>query len=177
MKTDTESSIERSADSLRALRRIIRALDVHSRKLYRECNITSPQMLCLHSLAEKKQYTLSLLANELHLSMSTVNGIIDRLELRGLVKRTRSRKDQRKVKIGITDTGLKMLNTVPELMRNRYAQAFSKLSVEEQLTLAALLDRLAGHLDPEKPEKGRKNKTIHPTHELINHPGTDYQLH
>ncbi|MCG8376717.1 MAG: MarR family transcriptional regulator, partial [Chlorobiales bacterium] len=68
MKTDTGSSIERSADSLRALRRIIRALDVHSRKLYRECNITSPQMLCLHSLAEKKQYTLSLLANELHLS-------------------------------------------------------------------------------------------------------------
>ncbi|MBF0586613.1 MarR family transcriptional regulator [Prosthecochloris sp. N3] len=177
MNPDPGHAIDHSSVSLRALRRIIRALDVHSRKLYRECNITSPQILCLHSLAAEEHHTLSSLARELHLGLSTVNGIIDRLELRGLVKRTRSTTDQRKVMIGITDAGQDLLQTVPELMRDLYAQAFSRLPSEEQITLASLLDRLAGHLDPDNPDKGRKPETIESTHDVITNTGTDYQFH
>ncbi|HED31224.1 MAG TPA: MarR family transcriptional regulator [Prosthecochloris aestuarii] len=168
---------EFSSASLHSLRRIIRALDVHSRKLYRECNITSPQIHCLHNLTQKGTQTLSSLARELHLSLSTVNGIIDRLESRGMVLRTRSTEDQRKVMIAITDEGRALLLTVPELMKDLYTQAFGKLEKEDQKTLAHLLGRLANHFDPHNEPQGHNTEIIQPTHDVISSPGTDYQLH
>lgn len=149
-----------------ALRRITRALDVHSRKLHREWKITSPQLLCLHTLQKESVHTLSLLASELHLSVSTVNGILDRLEARGLVSRSRSLEDQRKVLLGITPAGQALIDSVPELMRDSYRRAFSRMPADEQMLLSELLVKLARHFDPE----------ITPAyHDLITGPATDYQ--
>lgn len=132
-----------------ALRRITRALDVHSRKLYREWKITSPQFLCLQGLGKESVRTLSLLAAELHLGVSTVNGILDRLEARGLVSRSRSLEDQRKVLLSVTPEGQALVDSVPELMRDSYARAFGSMSPEEQEQLSRLLGTLADRLDPE----------------------------
>ncbi|TCD48706.1 MarR family transcriptional regulator [Chlorobium sp. N1] len=132
-----------------ALRRITRALDVHSRRLYREWKITSPQFLCLQALEKESVRTLSQLAAELHLGASTVNGILDRLEARGLVSRSRSQEDQRKVLLSVTPEGQALVDSVPELMRDSYARALGRMSLDEQEQLSRLLGRLADHLDPE----------------------------
>ncbi|MBC8524357.1 MAG: winged helix-turn-helix transcriptional regulator [Chlorobium phaeobacteroides] len=166
-----------SSRSLRALRRIIRALDVHSRRLYRECNTTSPQISCLNTLAKKGNQTLSALSQDMHLSVSTVNGIIDRLELRGMVSRTRSIQDQRKVVLSITQAGTDMLNTIPELMQDIYAQAFTRLSPENQDALSQLLEQLADHFTPTEKEQGHNTEIITSNHDFISNAGTDYQLH
>lgn len=137
-----------SARSYKAWRRIMRSLDVHSRKLYQTWNITSPQIHCLHTLSANNQHTLSSLAENLHLSSSTTNGIIDRLELKGLVRRERVEKDQRKVNLVITDMGCDILKSVPELMRDIYTEAVNRFSREEQHILSELLLKLADNLDP-----------------------------
>ena len=87
-----------------ALRKIIRAVDVHSRKLNRNFNITAPQMICLYCLGKNGKMTQSRLSRTINIGISTVNGIIDRLEKKGLVLRQRDTKDRRKVFISITDS-------------------------------------------------------------------------
>ena len=65
---------------LQALRRIIRAVDLHSRKLLAQHRITGPQLVCLLAVEENQPVTGSAIARHVHLSPSTVIGILDRLE-------------------------------------------------------------------------------------------------
>jgi len=160
MEQEGFSDVGVGVRGFQALRRIVRALDVHSRKLYRECNITSPQLLCLHSLEKQRDQTLSRMAVELNLSVSTMNGIVDRLEARGLVLRSRSEKDHRKVHLSITAEGTLLLSSVPELMRDSYSRAFGSLSVGEQELLTGLLVKLADRFDPVQRSTGGSPEII-----------------
>ncbi|MCG8335576.1 MAG: MarR family transcriptional regulator, partial [Proteobacteria bacterium] len=65
---------------LTSIRKIIRAVDIHSRKLNNEYNTTAPQMICLYSLQKGGRITQSELAKQVSMGMSTINGVIDRLE-------------------------------------------------------------------------------------------------
>lgn len=127
---------------LLALRRIIRAVDIHSRRLNDEFKITSPQMICICSLSKKPSMTLSELATDVNLSISTVNGIVDRLENKGLLTRTRSTQDRRKVVIKLTDEGNEILKRAPSLLQERFSQSLKELSALEQATLTIALERI-----------------------------------
>ena len=80
-----------------ALRRVIRATDLHSKRLAKTTGLTSPQILLLQTIRQKGQVTIGELANEISLSQATVTTILDRLEKRKLVFRERSKEDKRKV--------------------------------------------------------------------------------
>lgn len=137
---------------LRALRRIIRAVDIHSRELNQNYQITAPQMLCLYSLVRRGPMMLSALAKHVHLSVSTINGIVDRLEAKGRVQRHRDDKDRRKVYIEVTATGRAVAQTAPSLLQERFSRALRALQELEQATIALSLERVvelmeAEHLD------------------------------
>jgi DNA-binding MarR family transcriptional regulator len=137
---------------LRALRRIIRAVDIHSRKLNTEFKVTAPQMICLYSLARQGEMTLSGLAKEVNLCVSTVNGIVDRLECKGLVSRRRDIEDKRRVFVSITDTGRGLTRQAPSLIQDTFSKALRQLPELEQAAIALSLERVvelmeAGHLD------------------------------
>jgi len=117
-------------------------------------------MLCLHSLEKNCNQTLSRMAEELNLSVSTMNGIVDRLESRGLVLRSRSDLDHRKVHLSITAEGTMLLTSVPELMRDSYARAFGSLSEGEQELLTVLLVKLADRFDPVQKSVGGSPEII-----------------
>lgn len=177
MQQVTHSGQSINIASFNALRRITRALDVHSRMLYRKWNITSPQMLALHKLASGNPFTLSSLAECLNLSMSTMNGIVDRLESRALVRRTRSTLDQRKVNLDITDAGRDLLDSVPELMRNLYSQAFNRFSPHEQELLGELLVKLADTIASAAPDPAANQKIMPAYDDLINPTEKDFTFH
>ena len=137
---------------LRALRRIIRAVDIHSRKLNSEFHLTAPQMICLYCLARQDGITLSRLAEEVSLGASTVTGIVDRLEAKGLVHRERSVQDRRKTLLSITAEGRKVIDASPALLQDRFARRLRDLPELEQATIALSLERVvemmeAQHLD------------------------------
>jgi len=127
---------------LLALRRIIRAVDIHSRRLNDEFKITSPQMICICSLSKKPSMTLSELASDVNLSISTVNGIVDRLENKGLISRTRSTQDRRKVVLKLTEQGSEILKRAPSLLQERFSQSLKGISALEQATLSIALERI-----------------------------------
>ena len=89
-----------------SLRRIIRAVDLHSRKLMEHSGLTGPQLAALQKIDRHQgPVSASNLARAIHLSQGTVTGILSRLEARGLIIRERSDLDRRTAVIRITPTG------------------------------------------------------------------------
>ena len=137
---------------LRALRRIIRAVDIHSRKLYQDYSVTAPQMICLYSLTRTDMITQSHLAKEVNLGISTINGIIDRLEHKGLVRRQRDTEDRRRVFVSITDPGKELTKSAPSLLQEKFAQALRNLPELEQAAIALSLERVVQLMEAEHLE-------------------------
>jgi len=131
----------------RSLRRIMRSVDVYSHRLSAEYNTTSPQLLCLQTLADDGPLTNSAMAKLVHLSPSTVVGIFDRLENRGLIMRERSVQDRRIVLVHITEAGRELVATVPSLLQNRLADGLGALPENELLTIAQSLERIVDLLE------------------------------
>lgn len=127
---------------LQALRRIMRAVDIHSRKLNLDYNITGPQLIALLSIAEKGPLTLAAIAKDIHLSPSTLVGIVDRLEEKGYVRRERSAKDRRQINISVTEEGGQFVNQAPSPLQETLAEALNELTIVEQSTIAGSLQRI-----------------------------------
>ena len=137
---------------LRAIRKIIRAVDMHSRHLHKDFKITTPQLICLHSLNDNGSITLSQLAKDVSLGMSTTAGIVDRLVTRELASRQQSLVDRRKVVLTITEAGKQLIESTPELLQQQFMDAFSELAEPEQATITLSLEQVvslmgAGDLD------------------------------
>ena len=137
---------------LKALRRIIRAVDIHSRKLNNDFHITAPQMICLYSLVKDGEITQSELSKQVCMGISTINGVIDRLEKKGLVLRQRDTQDRRKVFITVTESGKKITKSAPSLLQERFSEALRNLPELEQAAIALSLERVVELMEAEHLE-------------------------
>ncbi|HDS15783.1 MAG TPA: MarR family transcriptional regulator [Proteobacteria bacterium] len=132
----------REEEILRYLRRIIRAIDQHSRKLRRIFNLTIPQIVTLHQLRDGGNCTAGELARKVYLSQATMTGIIDRLENRGLVCRARSFADRRRVSVQLTEEGLEVVEMMPKPLQDQFRSRLAALPPEEQTVIAETLSRV-----------------------------------
>jgi DNA-binding MarR family transcriptional regulator len=132
-----------------ALRSIMQSMDSHSRKLNKLFDITVPQIICLYEIFEKGAMTISVLSKSIHLTPSTLVGIIDRLEEKKLVTRMRDVVDRRAIFIDITDKGRDFVKNVPQLMHNQLYGSLSSLLESEQIIIANSLELLV-HILEEK---------------------------
>ena len=127
---------------LRALRRIIRGVDLYSKHLDATDRITAPQLVCLLFLANNGPVTATAISREVQLSASTVVGIIDRLEEKGLIARERSREDRRLVRVSVTAAGAELARRAPSPLQQTLANALNELPELEQATIALSLERV-----------------------------------
>ncbi len=132
-----------------ALRRVIRAVDLHSRTLVESHGLTGPQALILKAL-QGGSLSAGELATQVSLSQGTVTDILNRLEQRGLIKRQRDTQDRRRVIVLATDAALALLKQSPPLLQEWFAQRFNNLQDWEQTQLLASLQRIAAMMDAEK---------------------------
>ena len=70
--------------------------------------ITYPQYLVLHALWEEDARTIGAIAERLALESSTVTPLVKRLEGAGLLTRQRDARDERQVRVTLTDAGRAM---------------------------------------------------------------------
>ncbi len=129
-----------------ALRKIMQQMDTHSRHLMKNYDITVAQLVCLYEIFEKGALTLSVISKNVHLSNSTLVGVIDRLEEKGLVKRTRNTEDRRAIFIDITEKGRDFLGNSPHLLHNKLDEKLKSLPEGEQIIIANSLDLLVDML-------------------------------
>lgn len=132
-----------------AIRRIMRAVDLHSRHLAEEHGLTGPQLATLQAAARLGEASTGTLARAVHLSGPTVTGILDRLAKRGLVGRTRSGQDRRSVTITLTRSGQEVLAVAPSLLQDRFRHELAKVEDWEQTMILAMLQRIAAMMDAE----------------------------
>lgn len=127
---------------LMALRRIMHFVDSYSRQLARDYQITGPQLICLYAIVKNGPITLSDLGKQVSLSMSTANGIVDRLEQKALIQRERTHSDRRKVLISATEKGKTLSEKAPLPLQGRLIQAVADLPELEQVSIALSLERI-----------------------------------
>ena len=135
---------------LRSLRRITRAIALHSRQLAADSHVTGPQLICLRAVTEKGPLTATAISREIHVSPSTVVGILDRLEDRQLIERIRSQTDKRKIHPRLTATGNALLNKAPTALQDSFVRKFDQLQSWEQHMIIASLQRVAEMMDAEE---------------------------
>jgi DNA-binding MarR family transcriptional regulator len=135
-----------------ALRRIVRAIELHSRQLVERFGVTGPQLVTLQEAARLGRTPVSSLAKTVHVSHPTMTGILDRLEKRGLVIRARDDNDRRRVSVMVTGRGHEILEATPSPLQDRFRDEVAKLEEWEQSQMLATLQRIAMLMDAEQLE-------------------------
>ena len=136
MDTDLTSA------SLRALRRILRAADLGSRKLASATGLAPSHLLVLREIEQRGETTPSVLATALQFGQATITNICDRLVSAGLVARHRGEQDKRRIFLTATEAGREAIETAPDLLQSRFTKTFSALPQWEQAMILAGLERL-----------------------------------
>ncbi|MFH1464119.1 MAG: MarR family transcriptional regulator [Pseudomonadota bacterium] len=137
-------------DVLVALRRITRAIDLHSRGLIARHGLTVPQLLVLQVLAGRGALPTGELSSAVNLSNATVTSIVGRLVSRGLVSRRRSEQDRRVVLVALSEAGQEAVAQAPGLLQERFVRAFGELAPWEQSLILSSLQRVAAMMDADE---------------------------
>ncbi len=133
-----------------SIRKIMRAVDIYSNRLKEQIGLNSSQLACLDYLRQYGSKSISELGKLLNLSPSMLTNIIDQLESRLLVKRVRSDKDRRKIKIELTEMGLQILSNSPMFLHKKLENNLGNLSEEEQQQILKSLDILIRSIEAEE---------------------------
>jgi DNA-binding MarR family transcriptional regulator len=138
-------------DVLINIRKIVRSLNLESKRIQKEFGVSIPQLLCLDYLSTCEQYqsTITRIATYLNLNLSTVTGIVNRLEKKGLLARLPKKGDKRVSNITLTTHGLKLLEHSPELMHQQLSAKLMDMPTQKLVELNNSLQFLVDifHLD------------------------------
>jgi DNA-binding MarR family transcriptional regulator len=132
----------------------MQAGELYTKELNKKYQISSPQLNCLLALHENGALPPSRIAKKILVNSSTVTGVIDRLEEKGLVQRVRNSPDRRVINIQLTDAGRTLALHAPPPMQQKIVDGLNKLSKSELERILHGLAVLTQLLDVEDVEVG-----------------------
>lgn len=130
------------AEIFSCLRRIISAVEIYSSKLKDKTGLNVSQLSCLLVLEKTGPLSLSKLSKHVYLSPSMITSIVDQLEKRYLVERTRKSTDRRVILIELTEKGKEVAQTAPPSFQEQLTSNLKHLKEEEKKTLLDNLNKL-----------------------------------
>ncbi|MGH1436206.1 MAG: MarR family winged helix-turn-helix transcriptional regulator [Lewinella sp.] len=136
-------------DIIVKLRKIIRSINLESKRIEKQFGVSIPQLMSLQYLSEQEDYkaTASQLKAYLKLNASTMSGIVSRLEQKSLVARLRNPQDRRATFITLTAKGAELLKDPPGTLQEKLTARLSKLSPERIASLNEHIDLLVQIMD------------------------------
>lgn len=141
--------MDKHEEVLIALRQIIRAIDLHSKKLNKEAGLTGPQLVLMRAIRGSGEVTIRQLSNNTNMSQATATTILDRLEKRELVVRERNKLDKRKVHAHLTEKGKVVLEKAPLPLQENFVSEYQKLEDWEQSLLLSSVQRISSMMNAE----------------------------
>jgi DNA-binding MarR family transcriptional regulator len=133
------NSEDKGTSLLRAYFDAVTLSDGIQTRLWQAAELTLAQLRVLRRLADEPK-TLGQLGLELGLAAPSVTRLVDRLEERGLVERSRNQEDRRKVLASLTPKGKQISGAVPPLLDDTAIHmAVHRMSLGEQERIAAAL--------------------------------------
>jgi len=134
------------AEIIDNIRRVFQLVNEQSKLAEKETGITGPQLWAIKTIAEFAPIKGADLARRMYLHPTTIVGIVDRLEARGLVTRTRSTVDRRIVELELTSAGKELVANSPEVAQGMLIKGLETLPDEKLLKIWEGLDELVGML-------------------------------
>lgn len=141
--------IDRSSETLIALRRVVHVLEANARSMARVSDLTPAQLLVLMEIARNGHEMPRDIARALGVGQATISIQLDKLEARGLVRRERRQADRRAIWIMLTDAGRALLEQTPDPLHQRFTERFEKLPAWEQTLILSVTQRLGALFDAE----------------------------
>jgi DNA-binding MarR family transcriptional regulator len=147
---DEHAPIERS---MNAVRGIVRALRMNTRAIELKMGISLAQLFVLQQLSDRPAYSLNDLADRTATHQSSVSVVVRRLVQRGLVSRTPSPTDKRRIEIDVTPAGRELLAVAPPTISTQLMGALRQMTADDRQQLASLMERwlVAANIDIHAP--------------------------
>jgi len=107
-----------------ALRKITRAIDLHSKKLLKASGLTTSQLLVMQAIRKLDLASPSAIAREVMLSQATISSLLDRLERNQLIRRSKGHVDRRQTRIELTTLGEEKLANSPSPLQADFVENY-----------------------------------------------------
>ena len=124
------------------VRRVFQAVNEQSKKARRETGLTGPQFWAIKIIGDLSPVRVSDLAARMYLHPATVVGILNRLELQGLINRMRTNEDRRVVKIALTDAGHAIVVKASRVAQGLFLAGLEDLPLKKLQDISAGLEKL-----------------------------------
>ena len=136
-------------DILIKLRKIVRSVNLESKRVEKEQGVSIPQLLCLQFLAEQEDYKTNAVKLKafLNLNASTISGILRRLEKKGLVAKLPKASDKRVTLISLTANGMELLQSAPITFQQKLSEKLQALPPEKLQTIIDGIDILTNIME------------------------------
>lgn len=116
---------------MRAIRSLIAVLGQSARTIEQRSGVTNAQLFVLQLLADDVPHSINEIASLALTHQSAVSVIVSRLERAGLVRRTRSRADARRVDVSTTPVGRKIARkALPDAELRQLGASLGKILAE-----------------------------------------------
>jgi len=165
------------AEALRAYVKLLRAGKAVVARIeprLAEAGLTPTQLGVLEAILHKGPLTQRELGRKVLTSAGNMTDVVDKLEARGLVRRTRSSRDRRIAVVGLTQTGETLIKGLFPRHAQDIAAAMSGLSGTELRTLGALLRKLGlgatGEDQPLAPDQAAHHLGVQSFDNECSHP-------
>ena len=144
-------------DFMRLMWAINHGLDRASRSMQAKFGVTGPQRLVLRIVGSFPGLSAGDLARTLHVHPSTLTGILQRLEARGLLRRLTDPSDARRVQLEITAKGKRLTIPAVGTVESAIKRLMSSWTDSELNVTRRTLTAIAGQLDG-SPTGGRSKR-------------------
>jgi DNA-binding MarR family transcriptional regulator len=126
---------------LDSIRVIFQAVRLSSKSTELSLGLSAAQLFVLQKLEEKEGLSINELARGTLTHQSSVSVVVSKLVASGLVCRSVSKRDRRRIELTLTEKGREVLSGAPEALQTRLIKALDEFSAAERLRLGSLLAR------------------------------------
>ena len=130
-----------------SIRRLIQASELYTKELNKKYQVSAAQLNCILTLYEHGPLPPSKIANHMMVKSSTVTGVVDRLEKKGLAERMRNSPDRRVITIQLTEAGKKLAENAPPPIQQKIIDGLKQTENAKKEQIVRSLNVLTDMLD------------------------------
>ena len=130
-----------------SIRRLVQASELYTKELNKKYQVSTAQLNCILTLYEYGPLPPSQIAKHMMVKSSTVTGVVDRLEKKGIAERMRNSPDRRVITIQLTETGKKLAENAPPPIQQKIIDGLKQTDNNKVEQIVSSLNMLTSMLD------------------------------
>lgn len=143
---DSSKNVVLPMQVLKKFRLIYGSVRQHFREVEQTCGVSGSQLWVLQEVSSRPGIGVSELALRLSIHQSTCSQLVEKLAVRGLILKERSREDQRRIGLSLSEAASLLLAKAPGPAEGVLPEALMTLPEETLRALDASLAQVIGQL-------------------------------